>query len=73
MDAILTDSHLDSSIERCILIVIIPKLEYAGVCEGNAKLVAQLEIVQMATAEKALGCSSTTSNTVLAELGMHPL
>ena len=31
MDAILTDTHLDSRIERCILVnVIVPKLEYAG-------------------------------------------
>ena len=55
--------------------VIVPKFEYAGeVWEGNAKLVKQLETVQMTAAKKALGCSSTTSNTVLrAELGMHPL
>ena len=47
MDAILTDSHLDTRIERCILInVIVPKLEYAGeVWEGRAKLVKQLETV----------------------------
>ena len=44
MDAILTDSHLDTRVERCILIdVIVPKLEYAEVWEGNAKLVKQLE------------------------------
>ena len=74
MDAILTDSHLDTRIERCILInVIVPKLEYAGeVWEGNAKLVKQL--VQMTAAKKVPGCSSTSSNTVLrAELGMYPL
>ncbi|MEP5375891.1 MAG: hypothetical protein ABJQ14_08885, partial [Hyphomicrobiales bacterium] len=41
---------------------------------GNAKLVKQLETVQMTAAKKILRCSSTTSNTVLrAELGMHPL
>ena len=76
MDAILTDPHLDTRIERCILIdVIVPKLEYAGeVWEGNAKFVKQLETVQMTAAKKILGCSSTTSNTVLrAELGMYPL
>ena len=76
MDAILTDSHLDTRIKRCILMnVIVPKLEYAGeVWEGNAKLVKQLETVQMTAAKKVLGCSSTTSNTVLrAELGMYPL
>ena len=34
----------------------------------------QLETVQMAAAKRVLGCSSTTSNTVLrAELGMYPL
>ena len=66
MDAILTDSHLYARIKRCILMnVIVPKLEYAGeVWEGNAQLVKQLETVQMAAAEKVLGCSSTTSNTM---------
>ena len=44
MDAILTDSHLDTRIKRCILNnVIVPKLDYAEVWEGNAKLVKQLE------------------------------
>ena len=76
VDAILTDSHLDSRIKICILInVIVPKLEYAGkVWEGNAKLVQQLEPVQMTAAKKVLGCSRTTSNTVLrVELGVYPL
>ena len=75
MDAILTDSHLDTRIKICIMInVIVPKLEYAEVWEGNAKLVKQLETVQMTAAKKVLGCSSTTSNTVLrAELEMYPL
>ena len=43
------------------------------VWEGDAKLVKQLEAVQMTAAETMLGCSSTTSSAVLAELGMHPL
>ena len=45
MDAILTDSHLDTRIKTCILMnVIVPKLEHAGeVWEGNAKLAKQLE------------------------------
>ena len=75
MDAILTDSHLDTRIKRCILNnVIVPKLDYAEVWEGNAKLVKQLEAVQMTVAKKVLRCSSTTRNTVLrAELGMYPL
>ena len=76
MDAILTDSHLDTRIKRCILMnVIVPKLEHAGeVWEGNAKFVKQLETVQMTAAKKILGCSRTASNTVItAELGMHPL
>ena len=49
MDAILTDSHLDTRSKICILInVIVPKLEYAGeLWEGNAKFVKQLETVQM--------------------------
>ena len=75
MDAILTDSHLDTRIKKCILInVIIPRLEYAReVWKGNAKLVKQPETVQMTAAEKIRGCSSTTSNTVLrAALGMYP-
>ena len=66
MDAILTDSHLDTRIKRCVLMNVIgPKLEYSGeVWEGNAKSVNQLETVQMTAAKKVLGCSSTTSNTV---------
>ena len=40
MDAILTDSHLDAMVGRCVLMnVIVPKLEYAEVWEGNVKLV----------------------------------
>lgn len=64
MDAILTDSHLDTRIKRYILMnVIVPKLEYAGeVWEGNGKLVKQLETVQMTAAKKMLGCSGMTSN-----------
>ena len=63
MDAILTDSHLDTRIKKCILInVIAPELEYAGeVWEGNANLVEQLETLQMKAAEKNGRCSSTTS------------
>ena len=76
MDAILTDSHLDTTNKICILInVIAPKVEYAGeLWGGNAKLVKQLETVQMSAAKNVLGCSSTMSNTELrAELGMYPL
>ena len=76
MDAILTDSHLDTTNKICILInVIAPKVEYAGeLWGGNAKLVKQLETVQMSAAKNVLGCSSTKSNTELrAELGMYPL
>ena len=50
MDAILTESHLDTRIKRCMLMnVTVPKLEYAGeVWEGNAKFVKQLKTaVQM--------------------------
>ena len=57
--------------------VIVPKLEYAGeVWEGNAKLAKQLETVQMTASKKALGCSSTTSITVVREEqanSMYPL
>ena len=76
MDAILTDSHLDSKIKRCNLInVIVQKLEYAGKgWEVNANFVKQLEAVHMTAARKILGRSSTAGNTVLrAELGMCPL
>ena len=76
MDAILTDLHLDTGVKGCFMMnVIVPKLEYAGqVREGNAKFVKQLETVQMTAAENILGCSSTTSSTVLrTELGMYPL
>ena len=56
MDAILTDSHLDTTIKIYILVnVIVPKLEYAGeVREGNAKFVKQLEAVQMTVAKNIL-------------------
>ena len=76
VDAILSDSHLDTinRIKTCILINVVPKLECAEVWEGNAKLVKGLETAQMTAAKKVLECSSTTSNTVLrAELGMYPL
>ena len=44
----------------------VPKLEYGGevVWEGDAKLVQQLERVQVTAAKKKLRCSSATSNTV---------
>ena len=58
--------HLDTWIKICILMdVIVPKVEYTGeVWEGIAKFVKQLETVQMTAAEKLLGCSSATGNTV---------
>ena len=56
MDAILRESHLDTRINICILMkVIVPKLEYAEVWEGNAKLVKKLETVPMTAAKKILG------------------
>ena len=76
MDAILTDSHLDTRIEICILTnVIAPKLKNAKVWEGNAKVSKQLKTVQMtAAAERIKICSSTTSNAALrVELQMYPL
>ena len=47
MNAILTDSNLDTRMERCILInVIAPKLEHAAnAWEGNARFVKPLETV----------------------------
>ena len=74
MDAILTDSHLDPRIKRCVLMnVIVPKQEYVEVWEGNARLVKQLETGQTTAAEKVLEWSNTTSNAVLrVEMGMYP-
>ena len=76
IDAILTASHLDTRLKCILMNMIVPKLEYAKVWEGDAKLVKQLETVQMTAARKVLsiGCSGTTSNTVLrAGMGMYPL
>ena len=75
MDAILTDSHVDTRAKRCILMnMIVPKLEYAGeVWERNAKFVEQLEAVHMTAAKKLLRCSSTSSTVLRAGLGMYPL
>ena len=55
--------------------VIVPRREYAGeICEGNAKLVKQLEAGQITAAKQVLRRSSTTSNTAFGEeLGMCPL
>ena len=52
MDAILTDSHVDTKIKICILMsVIVSKLEREGkVWEGIARFVNQLERVQMSAA-----------------------
>ena len=58
--------------------VIVPKLEYAEVWEGNAKLVKHLETVQMTEHPKKyyqVFNTSTPSNTsavLSAELGIHP-
>ena len=76
MDVILRESQLDTRIKICILRnVIVPKLEYAQVWEGNAKLVKNLETVPMTAAKRILGCCpKTASNTALrAELGKHSL
>ena len=78
MDAIITDSHVDTRIKICILInVIAPKLEYAEVWEENAKFVKQLETVQMTAARNRLGCSSAKNSTVwraeLLYVVMYPL
>ena len=63
MDAILTDTHHDTRIKRCILMnVIAAKLEYTGeIWEGNAKLTKQLETVLMTAAKQILRCSSMSS------------
>ena len=75
MDVILRESQLDTKIKRCIMRnVIVPKLEYAEVWEGNAKLAKTLETVPMIAAKRILGCSKTACNTALrAELGIYSL
>ena len=51
--------------------MIAPNLEYAAVWEGNTKFFKLLETVKMAAAKQILGCSSTTSDTLLrTKLGM---
>ena len=76
MDAILTDSHLGTTSKICILMsVIVPKVEQAGVWEGNAKSVKQLETVQMTAAKNVLGCPSTRRvilQNLRAALGIYP-
>ena len=61
MDAIPTDSHLDTRIEitmRILVNVIVLRLEYAGEAwERNTKFVKPLEIVPMTSAKKILGYS----------------
>ena len=65
---ILRELHLDTRIKRGILMkVVVPKLEYAEVCEGDAKLVNKLETVAMTAAKKILGCSKTANKTALIE------
>ena len=71
IDAILTDSHVDTRIKICILMnMVVPLLQCTGeVWEGNSKRMKQPETA----AKTALGCSSTTGNTLLrAQLGMYP-
>ena len=54
VDAILTDSHLDTTIKIFVLVnVILSKLEYAGkVWEGNLKFSKQLEAVYISAAKE---------------------
>ena len=70
MDAILTESHLDTRVKRCI------KTRICRRCprrEREVLMIKQLEAVHMTAAKQILGCSSTTSKTVLrAELGVYP-
>ena len=75
MDAILTDTHLDTRINRCILInVIAPKLEYAGeILEGSAMLVKQLEAVQMTAAKESIRVRRVINTALRAEPGTYPL
>ena len=58
MDAILTDSNLDTRTNRSILMnVIVPKLECAEVWEGNAKLVrAQTTAAKKSSINRMLKC-----------------
>lgn len=62
-DVILGDTHLDTWIKTYILMnMITPKLEYAGEEEGGveAKLVRNLETVQMTAAKRIPACSKTS-------------
>ena len=55
MNAILTDSHLDSRMKRCNTVnVLAPKLECA---RGNAKFVKRVGTARMTAAVKVLGCT----------------
>lgn len=69
VDAILTDSHLQSSLLIGLKVcptmnAIVSKLEYAGgVWEGNAKSVKRPGPVHTTATKHVLGCSNTTSNT----------
>ena len=56
MDAILTDSNLDTRVKRCILmnVILCQSQICREVCEGNAKLVNELETVRMTAAKKVL-------------------
>ena len=72
MDEILTDSHFDTAVG--LFNVIVPKVDCAEVWEGNTKFAKQLETAQTTVAKQVLGCSNTTSDTVLrVELGLCPL
>ena len=52
MDVIVRESHLDTRIKRCFLMnVILQKLEYAEVWEGNAKLLKKLGTIPMTAAK----------------------
>ena len=74
MGAILTQSHLEPRIKRCIpMKVIVPEPEHAGeLWEGNANFAKQLKTVVVTAAKNVPRRSRTTRSTAsAAELGMH--
>ena len=68
-------THLDTGIKMCILMNV-TKTRICRISMGREREVGETagNSIEMTQAKKVLGCSSTTSNTVLREeLGMYPI
>ena len=72
LDLILRGAHFDIRIKIYFMMsVMVTKLIYAEVWEGNAKLAQQLGAEQKTAAKRILGSPTTTSEAVLrAEFGL---